>query len=168
MRPKPPACAGHALSSGVPPPESLARRRCVKAARTRCQLFLPDPLAGRLARIAQGTGRARSDILAEALEAWLGGRNPGHVEDAIGARLGRIERHLQAVRRQQGLQWEVLARIMRHQILVAAGLPRPDAALEAAAARQFESVIDELASRLAGGEPPEPADRARARVRSWL
>jgi predicted transcriptional regulator len=146
----------------------MPREESLRIARTRCQLFLPDPVAGRLARIAKGTGRARSAILVEALEAWLSGRNPNNGEEAVTARLGRLERHLDAVRRQQGLQWEVLARILRHQIVTAAGLPRADAALEAAAARQFEAIVDELAQRLAGGEPPSRHDPAMAKVRAFL
>ena len=107
------------------------------------------------------------DILVEALEAWLNARSPRSSEDALAARLARLDRHVEAVRRQQGLQWEVLARIMRHQILTAAGLPRADAALQAAAARQFEEVIDELARRVAGADPSPTSDPALLKLRNF-
>lgn len=130
-------------------------------------LFLPKALSDRVGRIAEGTGRARSEILVEALEAFLSRRNPAANEDAFAARLARFERHVEAIRRHQGLQWEVLARNMRHQMLTAAALPRADAATEAAAARAFEAVIDEIADRLAGKEAPPAADAGIAKVRRF-
>jgi predicted transcriptional regulator len=139
----------------------------MKAERVRCQLFLSKELSGRINRISQGTGRARSELLIEALEAWLNRRNPAATEEALGARLTRFERHLEAVRRQQGLQWEVLARLMRHQLLTASALPPPDAAMQAAAMRSFEAVIDEIADRLRGKDPPVASDPALAKVRSF-
>jgi hypothetical protein len=69
------------------------------------------------------------------------------------------------VRRQQGLQWEVLARMLRHQLLTAAGLPPPDPALQASALKAFETIIDELADRLAGKEPAPSSDPGIAKVR---
>ena len=139
----------------------------VKTEKIRHQLFLTKELSARLDRIANGTGRARSELLVEALEAWLNRRNPAAGEEALGARLTRFERHIEAVRRQQGLQWEVLARMMRHQLLTAAALPPADAATQASALRTFETVIDELADRLAGKEPPPVADAAIAKVRTF-
>jgi len=139
----------------------------LKSNKIRHQLFLPRELSDRIGRIADGTGRPRSEILVEALEAFLARRNPAAAEDALSGRLTRFERHVEAVRRQQGLQWEVLARIMRHQMITAAGLPRADAASEAAAARAFEAVIDEIAERLAGKEAPPAADEGIAKVRSF-
>ena len=82
----------------------------MKTQKVRHQLFLTKELSARLDRIATGTARARSELLVEALEAWLNRRNPAAAEEALGARLSRFERHIEAVRRQQGLQWEVLAR----------------------------------------------------------
>ena len=125
----------------------------MKTQKVRHQLFLTKELSARLDRIATGTGRARSELLVEALEAWLNRRNPAAAEEAFGVRLTRFERHIEAVRRQQGLQWEVLARMLRHQLLTAAGLPPPDPALQASALKAFETIIDELADRLAGKEP---------------
>lgn len=137
----------------------------MKTQKVRHQLFLPKELSARLDRIASGTGRARSELLVEALEAWLNRRNPVAAEDALAARLTRFERHVEAVRRQQGLQWEVLARMMRHQLLTAAALPPADATAQASAMKAFEAVIDELAERLAGKEAPPAVDAGIAKLR---
>lgn len=139
----------------------------MKTEKVRHQLFLTRELSARLDRIATGTGRARSELLVEALESWLNRRNPAAAEEALGARLARFERHIEAVRRHQGLQWEVLARMLRHQLLTAAGLPPADAAMQASALRAFEAVIDELAERLAGKEIPANADPGLAKVRRF-
>lgn len=139
----------------------------MKTQKVRHQLFIPKELSARLDRIANGTGRARSELLVEALEAWLSRRNPVAAEDALAARLTRFERHVEAVRRQQGLQWEVLARMMRHQLLTAAALPPADAATQASAMKAFEAVIDELADRLAGKDPTPNSDPTIAKVRRF-
>jgi predicted transcriptional regulator len=139
----------------------------VKTQKVRHQLFLTKELSARLDRIAAGTGRARSELLVEALEAWLNRRNPATAEEALGARLTRIERHIEAVRRHQVLQWEVLARMLRHQLLIAAGLPPADAALQASALRTFEAFIDELADRIAGKEAAPNSDPGLATVRQF-
>lgn len=137
----------------------------MKSNKIRHQLFLPKELSDRIGRIADGTGRPRSEILVEALDAFLARRNSPAAEDALSGRLTRFERHIEAVRRHQGLQWEVLARVMRHQMITAAALPRVDAATEALAARAFEAVIDELADRLAGKEALPAADAGITKVR---
>lgn len=139
----------------------------MKTQKVRHQLFLTKELSARLDRLATGTGRARSELLVEALDAWLNRRNPAAAEEALGVRLTRFEHHLEAVRRQQGLQWEVLARMLRHQLLIAAGLPQADTAAQASAMRAFEAVIDELASRLAGKEPEPSGDYGIAKVRQF-
>ena len=137
----------------------------MKAEKVRHQLFLTKELSTRLDRIASGTGRARSELLVEALEAFLNRRNPAAAEEALGARLARFERHIEAVRRQQGLQWEVLARMLRHQLLVGAALPAADSAAQSSALKAFEVFIDELAERLAGKEPAPSSDPTILKLR---
>ncbi len=137
----------------------------MKSSKIRHQLFLPKQLSDRLGRVADGCGRPRSEILVEALEAFFNRRNPAAHEEAFAARLTRFERHVEAVRRHQGLQWEVLARMMRHQMLTAAALPPADAGAAAMAAKQFEAVIDELADRLAGQVAPATDDPGIDKVR---
>lgn len=139
----------------------------VKTQKVRHQLFLTKELSGRLDRIAAGTGRARSELLVEALEAWLSRRNPATAEEVLMARLTRFERHIEAVRRQQGLQWEVLARMLRHQLLVAAGLPPADATKQASALKLFEAFIDEIADWLAGKERAPSSDPGIAKLRRF-
>lgn len=139
----------------------------VKTQKVRHQLFLTKELSARLDRIASGTGRARSELLVEALEIWLNRRNPAAAEEILGARLTRFERHIEGIRRQQGLQWEVLARMLRHQLLFAAGLPQADAPLQASALRAFEGFIDELADRVAGKEPSPSTDPIISKVRRF-
>lgn len=139
----------------------------MKTQKVRHQLFLTKELSARLDRIAAGTGRARSELLVEALEGWLNRRSPGTAEEALRARLTRFERHIEALRRQQGIQWEVLARMLRHQLLVAAGLPPADAAAQARAMRLFEAFIDELTERLAGKEPSPNSDPGIAKLRRF-
>ena len=139
----------------------------MKTQKVRHQLFLTKELSARLDRIAAGTGRARSELLVEAMEAWLNRRNPAAAEESLGARLTRFERHIEAVRRQQGLQWEVLARMLRHQLLIATGLPAANAAMQASALRAFEAFIDELADRLAGKESAPNTDPSIAKLRQF-
>jgi hypothetical protein len=103
----------------------------------------------------------------DALDAWLNRRNPAVAEEALGARLARFERHIEAVRRHQGLQWEILARMLRHQLLVGAGLPPADSAAQSSASRLFESFIDELAERLAGKEPAPSSDLTISKLRRF-
>lgn len=140
-------------------------RSGVKGLKVRHQLFLPDDLGKRLTRIADGTGRPKSQILGEALETYLNRRNPESNEEALEAKLTGLERHLERIRRIHTLQWEVLARLMRHQMLTSAGLPRPDPSMETAALKQFEAIIDEIAARLAGREPPVASDPTIDKIR---
>jgi len=136
----------------------------MKTSKVRYQLFLPKELGARVSRIAEATGRPRSEVLVEALEAFLNRRTPGPNEEALGARLAGIERRIEAARRTLGLQWEIFARLLRHQLVMAAALPRADAATQASAAKEFESIMDEIADRLAGKEVPLSADPGIAKA----
>ena len=50
--------------------------------KTRHQLFLPEDMSKRLAHIAEASGKARSEILVEALDAWFT-RRQGHGRMAV-------------------------------------------------------------------------------------
>lgn len=137
----------------------------MKSRKVRHQLFLSAEDSARLARMAQASGRARSDILKEAFAAYLLRRNAPSKEDGFEATLGRLERRAERVQRNVGLQWEILARLMRHQMQFASGLPRPERSQLASANEAFERILDQLSERLEGREPETTNDVALERIR---
>ncbi len=137
----------------------------MKPRKIRHQLFLSAEDSARLARMAEASGRARSDILKEAFEAYLMRRNASSKEDGFDAALARLERRAERVQRNVGLQWEILARLMRHQMQFASGLPRPDRAQMAAANEAFERLLSDISERLDGKEPELTSDTALEKIR---
>lgn len=131
--------------------------------KTRHQLFLPEDLGRRLAALARGSGRARSEILVEALEAWFTRRAAVPSDEAVLIRLARLDQALGRLSRSQELLWEGMSRLIRHQLVTAASLPVPDAAAQALGARLHQAFLDEIAQRLAKGEPMLANDQAKER-----
>ena len=137
----------------------------MKTHKVRHQLFLPESLSRRVGQRAKATGRARSVILVEALEAWFNRRDGGENLEALTVRATAIERRIDALTRRQGIFWEAFARMLRHQLILASALPRPDEAAAAAAARNFQRFIDEMADRLAGKDVPASDDPVIEKLR---
>lgn len=140
----------------------------MKPRKIRHQLFLSAEDSARLTRMAAATGRARSDILQEAFGAYLLRRNAPSKEDGFDAALARLERRAERVQRNVGLQWEILARLMRHQMQFASGLPRPDRSQLASANEAFQRILDQLSERLEGREPEATSDAALEKIRKLL
>ncbi len=139
----------------------------MKPRKIRHQLFLSAEDSARLARMADATGRSRSDILKDAFEAYLLRRHAPSKEDGFDAALTRLERRAERVQRNVALQWEILARLMRHQLQVASGLPRPDPSQLASAREAFERLLDEISERLEGKEPSPADDAGLEKIRSF-
>lgn len=137
----------------------------MKSFKTRHQLFLPEDMSKRLAHLAKSSGRARSEILVEALDAWLTRRASPKTDEAIGIRLVRIERNVEWLRRNQGLIWEIVAMLVKHQLImgVTLNVTKDD---RAAGAKKFEEFADQMADRLAGKETVSSADPAMVKLRS--
>jgi predicted transcriptional regulator len=137
----------------------------MKPRKIRHQLFLSAEDSARLARIAEATGRARSDILQEAFAAYLLRRKAPSKEEGLEAALARLERRAERVQCNIGLQWEILARLMRHQMQFASGLPRPDRSQLASANEAFERILDEISGRLEGRDVDPTRDAALQKIR---
>jgi hypothetical protein len=134
--------------------------------KTRHQLFLPEDMSRRLAHLASASGRARSEILVEALDAWFARRQAPKTDEAIGTRLTRIERNLDWLRRNEGLVWEIMARLVRHQLIASAQMP-PSKEAQAVGSKLFSELIDEIAERISGKEPAQTADPALRKLRTF-
>ncbi len=137
----------------------------MKPRKIRHQLFLSAEDSARLGRMAGAVGRARSDILQEAFAAYLLRRNAPSKEDGFDAALTRLERRAERVQRNVGLQWEILARLTRHQMQFASGIPRPDRSQLAAANEAFERLLADISERLEGKEPEPTGDAALEKIR---
>lgn len=146
---------GRAPLENCPAEKQIERMKTFK---TRHQLFLSEELSRRLAQRSKVTGKAKSEILVEALDAWFNKRDGGGNFEALEVRATGIERRIEALGRKQGIFWEAFARMLRHQLALATVLPKPDDAGRAAAARQFENFIDQIAEMLAGKEAPPTDD----------
>lgn len=128
------------------------------------QFFIRKELSRQLDRIAIETGRSRSELLVEAIEAWFNRRNATTSGNALGTLLTRCERHVEAIRRQRG-QWETLARLLRHHLLYETALPAADSAAQSKGLQAFEVEMDELADWFACKEPSPNTDPGNPKVR---
>lgn len=130
------------------PHRNSKRNEAMKTFKTRHQLFLPEHLSKRMEALAAATNRARSVILVEALEAWFERRGAPNADEAILARLTRIERSFARFNHNLELLWEAASRLVRHQLITAAGLPSPTDAERALGVKLHQAFLDEIAERL--------------------
>ncbi len=136
--------------------------------KTRHQLFLPVELSKRLTAMAKAQKRARSELLLDAVEAWLSQRAAPSTDERITSRLDRIARELHSNARHQQIISENLNGLIHHQIIQAAGLPAPTAESRSRGEKQYQIYLDRLAQRLATGaendnstpEQTQPAAKA--------
>lgn len=135
--------------------------------KTRHQLFLPEELSKRLAHVAKMSGKARSAILVEALAVWFERRQAPASDEAVRVRLLRIERTLDRRHSHEILVWELLARLVRLQLVTSAQTP-PSQAAQAIGSKLFAEFIDEAADRIHGRDFESSSDPAMKKLRSIL
>jgi len=125
--------------------------------KVRYQLFLEPRLAERLEDLAARPGVARSDILAEALDAWLT-RQGGHdLDERFGARLDRISLQIGRAERDIQVLLESLSLFVHYQFTLGAQIPEPDAAARAVGRDRFQKFIDQVGRRMAASRPAADA-----------
>ena len=124
----------------------------MKTFKTRHQLFLTEQLSRRLDMIAKNTGRARSEILVEALQAWFDRREAPSASEALLARMTRIERNTAPLRHSVELLWEGVSRLIKHQLVVTASLPPIGEEARAIGAKLHAQFVNEMTERLSTAE----------------
>lgn len=128
--------------------------------KTRHQLFLPDEMSRRLAAMAKGQKRARSELLLEMVEAYMDRRTAPQTEDRLNAKLDRLAREVGKVNNECVVISHSLYRFIRHQLIYAAALPPPSDDARALGEKRFRTFLDSVAQMLAGGSDSEPAKQA--------
>jgi len=110
----------------------------------RLQLYVDPDLIKRLDTTADRTGASKSAILAAALRAYLDRRGAKELDDLLGVRLNRLGRDQEVI-------LESLALFIRYYLTVTAPIPDADKATLAVGQDRFQSFINQVARRLAGG-----------------
>jgi len=131
----------------------------MKTFKKRHQLFLPELLSRRLEVIARNSGRARSEILVEALEAWLERRGAPDMSETVLVRLNRIERTLLRLGGNGDLLWEAMSRLVRHQLITAASLPPVTEAAQLIGNKAHQAFLAEVAERREAIDLPQASSR---------
>ena len=117
----------------------------------RYQLFLPKPLSDRFEAIAARPGTTKSAILVDALTAWLNRRGTSELEDRFGIRLDRMTASIGRIERDNHIQIETEALLVRYVLAVLPPLAENDQAGRALAAKRFEAFIAQVGKQIAAG-----------------
>ena len=120
--------------------------------KVRYQLFLPQPLSARLVEYASRPGVTKSDVLVQALTAWLDRRGKTELDDRFGRRLDRIADLLDRLLRDSHVELETLAVFIRYELAINPPVADNDAVGRAAGAARFEAFLAQVARQVALGK----------------
>ncbi|MBV1691478.1 ribbon-helix-helix domain-containing protein [Novosphingobium sp. G106] len=122
----------------------------------RYQLFLPKPLSDRFEALAARPGTSKSAILVDAVTAWLNRRGTSELEDRFGIRLDRMTAGIGRIERDNHIQIETEALLVRYVLAVLPPLAENDQAGRALAAKRFEAFIAQVGKQIAAGRRTFP------------
>lgn len=122
-----------------------------KEQRIRHHLSLPKHLSDRLEALTREPGVTKSNIVAEALSAWLKRRGADELELRFAERLNRISRQLGRIERNGHIELESLALFVRYMLTINAPLPEGDAAGRAIGRDRFAAFVQRVGEQVAKG-----------------
>lgn len=124
--------------------------------KTRHQFYLPDHLSVRLDALATDTTKTKTDILTQALAAWLERRDDEQAADSFGKALQRQANSLARAERKLDTLTEVIGLLVRHQLMLTAHLPAFDADTQRLGQLRYDQFVHkagELAARRSRATP---------------
>lgn len=117
----------------------------------RQNLYIDRALSDALDGLAKKPGTSKSQIVSDALAAYLARRGAKEIDDLLKVRLDRVSREIGATRRDVEVLVEAVALFVRYQLTVTAPLPEADAAALAIGNDRFERFITQLGRQMATG-----------------
>lgn len=132
----------------------------------RYQLFLPQSLSDRFLAVASRPGVSRSDMLARAVEDWLGRKDRSDLDDRFGPRLDRVIVSLDRLVRDSHIELETLALFIRYELAINPPLADEDHVRRAAGAVRFDAFLKQVARKVAAGERTLEAGKMESGRRS--
>jgi len=95
----------------------------MKTFKTRHQFYLPDELSAKLEALTTSPGTSKTQILTDALSAWLERKGAQELDQRFGPRLDRQNRTAERLERKVDALTEMLGLFIRHQLTLVAHQP---------------------------------------------
>lgn len=127
----------------------------MKTFKTRHQFYLPDDLSAKLDALTTSPGTSKTQILTDALSAWLERKGAQELEQRFGPRLDRQNRTAERLERKVDALTEMLGLFVRHQLTLVAHQPPFDsdtARLGRTRYLSFMKLVEQQLARTDSGE----------------
>ncbi|WDA39310.1 CopG family transcriptional regulator [Sphingobium sp. YC-XJ3] len=131
----------------------------------RQNLYIDHALSDALDDLARKPGTSKSQIVSDALAAYLARRGSKEIDDLLKGRLDRISREVGHARRDIEVLLESLSLFVQYQLTVTAPLPEADSAARAIGRERFEAFVTQVGRQIGSGKrsigDDESAEAAR-------
>ena len=118
----------------------------------RQNLYIDQALSDALDDLARKPGTSKSQIVSDALAAYLARRGTKEIDDLLKGRLDRISREIGHARRDIEVLLESLSLFVRYQLTVTAPLPEADSAARAVGRERFEAFVTQVGRQVGSGK----------------
>jgi predicted transcriptional regulator len=118
----------------------------------RQNLYIDRALSEALDDLAKKPGTNKSQIVSDALAAYLARRGTKEIDDLLKGRLDRISREIGHARRDIEVLLESLSLFVRYQLMVTAPLPEADSAARAVGRERFEAFVTQVGRQIGSGK----------------
>jgi hypothetical protein len=133
----------------IAPPTVIATIIPMQTSKTRHQFYLPEALSAKLDRLADKPGASKTQILTEALSAWLERGAMSDLDERFGPRLDRQNRTSDRLEEKLDLLTEIVGVFIQHQMTLTAHQPSFSKETAQLGRERYQAVIDMAGRRAA-------------------
>ena len=118
----------------------------------RQNLYIDQALSDALDDLARKPGTNKSQIVSDALAAYLARKGTKEIDDLLKGRLDRISREIGHARRDIEVLLESLSLFVHYQLTVTAPLPEADTAARAVGRERFQAFVNQVGRQIGSGK----------------
>lgn len=133
----------------------------MKTFKTRHQFYLPDDLSAKLDALTSSPGTSKTQILTDALRAWLDRKAGQELDQRFGPRLDRQNRTAERLERKVDALTEMLGLFIRHQLTLVAHQPPFDSDTARLGRTRYMAFMQLVEQRLMRADSGEAAALAK-------
>lgn len=138
----------------------------MKTFKTRHQFYLPDDLSAKLDALTSSPGTSKTQILTDALYAWLDRKAGQELDQRFGPRLDRQNRTAERLERKVDALTEMLGLFIRHQLTLVAHQPPFDSDTARLGRTRYVAFMNLVEQRLMRTDSGEVAALAKQEEQS--